>query len=224
LIDRQNQWWPPEFDRLEKNDIPDDRLIIELENRLAVQSLEEGARVGAAVNLQELLLLGYWPYEELRGYVNGESIHTESLIKKIKAQRSTIDRFPIHAFVAQPFEGRNNLFYEKIVKPSCYWEKVKPIRVDQMAPEQDLLEKAKKFMENAHLFIADLTRDNPNVYYEVGYLERAGIPGVFLSYEPGKSAFYMKYKDIVKISMGPDGIADCRKSLRQALKKILNSR
>ncbi|MCU0285854.1 MAG: hypothetical protein MUF15_05595 [Acidobacteria bacterium] len=209
--------------QLKKTDIPNDRLIVELENVLAVESLEKTAPGQGANYLKELIFLGHWPYKELRDYINDKVIPTEKLIKKITEQHGIIERFSIHAFVAQPFEGRNDLFFEEIVRPSCYWEKIKPIRVDHMPPEQDLLAKVKTFMKTSHLFIADLTHNDPNVYYEVGYLERTGVPGVFISYGIEESEFYMKYKDIIKIIQGPDGIAACRRRLREALKNIKSS-
>lgn len=220
---QENQWWISEFFRLKRNDIPDDRLIVELENVLAVESIEESTSGQVAIYLKKLILLGRWPYKELRDYLSGKVVLIEKLIKKNEKQRLAIERFAFHAFVAQPFEGRNDLFFEEIVQPACYWEEIKPIRVDQMPPEQDLLAKVKTFMDKSDLFIADLTHNDPNVYYEAGYLERAGIPGVFISYGIEKSEFYMRHRDIIKVTQGPDGIAVCRRRLREALKNIKSS-
>lgn len=48
------------------------------------------------------------------------------------------------------------------------------------------LEIAKMAMDKADFFVADLSFERPSCYYEVGYLQGRGIPGLVLALESSK--------------------------------------
>jgi len=213
------EWWIKELKNLNENDILNDRLIVELENFFLGESMM-GMRCDAASYLRKLLLIGYWPFKELYNYINEQDISLHKLQNKLRDQENKISNFKFNAFIAQPFEESADDFFEKVAKPACYWEKVTPLRADKSPIENDLLIKVKKMMDKADLFIADLTGNNPSVFYEIGYLEKGNLQGIFLSSLGSKKNFYTKYNEIIKMDLGPEGVAQSRAKVRERLRTI----
>lgn len=98
-------------------------------------------------------------------------------------------------------------------------ENVCPVKINSRTREPNLIHKIYKGLDEANLFIADLTENNQNVFYEFGYLEARKVNGVFLSpVEP--EFFYTKVKDIIQIGSGRTAVADSRRQLREALRAL----
>lgn len=73
-------------------------------------------------------------------------------------------------FVIQPFDGgKFDKRYEDVYKPAIIEAGLKPYRVDTdefaMVPIETIEEKIKE----ATICLADISTNNPNVWYEVGY-------------------------------------------------------
>lgn len=198
-----------------------DAVIVEMENSLATYSFQaQDASSGPAAKLYEVLLSGLCPLEELELFCRGRPFDIRGLEGKLQDQRARILNSAPKAFIAQPFRESTNDHYEKVIRPSCYWELVNPIRIDKESVESNLIAKIEKGLREADFFIANLTDNNPNVFYEIGHFEGRGINGLFLCMEPNEKMFYAGAKDIVEIKRGPDGVADSRRRLREGLRKI----
>jgi hypothetical protein len=196
----------------------DDKVIVELERKLEALSIERRSVVAA--ELLQLLLLGTWPLKELRQFFfEREEVPLEKLQTAKRAREKRIKSFTVSAFIALPLRPGPNFSYQDIVRPACLWEGIRPLRVDHEIKESDLIPKLHHAMDTCDLFVADLTEANANVYYEVGYLEKASKPGLFLKAGEEEALFYLRSRDIILMPPGPEGVAWSRSQLRASLRK-----
>lgn len=78
------------------------------------------------------------------------------------------------AFVVMQFTEKFNELYENVIKPVCEKKGLEPIRADDMYSNGLIIHDIIQSIQQSSLIISDITPDNPNVYYEVGYAHAAG--------------------------------------------------
>ena len=93
-------------------------------------------------------------------------------------------------FVIQPFDGADfDLRYEDVLKPAIEAAGFRAYRVDQdptvVIPIDEIHEK----IERADAIVADITLDNPNVWYELGYAIALGHDPLMIRQENTESGF-----------------------------------
>jgi hypothetical protein len=202
-------------------DSPDDAFVVELENTLAACTFENDYEVKeAAKALHESLRRGCFPLVELQQFCRGDKVDLKGLERRLAGHSAEVAASPVRAFIAQPFRDVSDAVYEQIIRPGCQWELVRPVRIDKGVKESDLLDKIRAGFDEANLFVADLTGNNQNVFYEIGHLEARGVEGVFLSSGPSRPMFYTQFKDIIQVRGGASGVANARRELRAALRKM----
>ena len=76
-------------------------------------------------------------------------------------------------FVIMSFDEKNNDIYSAI-KNECKKIKLKAIRVDEVGGSGLILRNIITLIAKAEFLIVDLTDENPNVYYELGYAHGVG--------------------------------------------------
>jgi len=80
-------------------------------------------------------------------------------------------------FVIQPFdEDKFDKRYADVFKPAILSANFSPYRVDEDVSANDLVEAIKNGIDRSLVFLADLTLDNPNVWYELGFALAKGKP------------------------------------------------
>lgn len=72
-------------------------------------------------------------------------------------------------FVIQPFDDDNNQRFEDTIRPAIERAGLEAYRVDQDPAVQVLIESIEEKIRESTVCLADITKDNPNVWYEVGY-------------------------------------------------------
>jgi nucleoside 2-deoxyribosyltransferase len=73
-------------------------------------------------------------------------------------------------FIIQPFDrGAFDKRYEQVMKPAIQAASLEPYRVDEDLDSSILVEAIHRGIEEASVCLADITPDNPNVWYEIGY-------------------------------------------------------
>lgn len=81
-------------------------------------------------------------------------------------------------FVIQPFNDLYNKRFFDLYKPAIENAGMEPYRVDQDSSATVLVEAIEKNIKRAAVCLADITEDNPNVWYELGFAYAAGRPVV----------------------------------------------
>ena len=88
----------------------------------------------------------------------------EIKVRNIKATASTPQ-----AFVVMQFSDTFNALYRDVIKPTCEKFGLEAIRADDIYKCDLIINDIARSIEEASVIIADVTTDNPNVFYEVGY-------------------------------------------------------
>lgn len=87
---------------------------------------------------------------------------------------------PKKCFVIQPFNEKFNTRYRDVFQPAITSAGLQPYRVDEdfgvVAPINSIQEE----IRNSSICLADITLDNPNVWYELGYAHAIGKDVVML--------------------------------------------
>lgn len=138
-----------------------------------------------------LLLIGsFW---EL--YVNGIKVltsaiplgmnHTQVGIWVKSKGRVTISDFRTNymrpeVFIVSQFGSYYDVLYDEVIKPVCEGLNYNPIRGDEVASCTLILDDIITSIRSASVIIADITPDNPNVFYEVGYAHALAKPTILL--------------------------------------------
>lgn len=84
------------------------------------------------------------------------------------------------AFVVSQFGGNYDTLYADVIKPICDETGFEAIRVDEMATNSIILDDIIESIKNSAVIIADISPDNPNVFYEIGYAHAISKPTVLL--------------------------------------------
>lgn len=99
--------------------------------------------------------------------------------------RVTISNFETNykkpeAFIVSQFGGYYDVLYDEVIKPVCEKLSYAPIRGDEVTSCTLILNDITTSIRNATVIIADITPDNPNVFYEVGYAHALAKPTILL--------------------------------------------
>lgn len=87
-------------------------------------------------------------------------------------------------FVIQPFDsGKFDKRFHDIYKPAIEAAGLEAYRVDQDPGVQVPIDSIEKGIRQAAVCLADITADNPNVWYELGFAYAAGKPVVMVCSE-----------------------------------------
>ena len=84
-------------------------------------------------------------------------------------------------FVVMQFSGEYTVLYKEIIEPVCAEYGYEVIKGDNVFNNSLVIEDINIQIKNSSLIIADITPDNPNVYYEVGYAHALNKPTILLS-------------------------------------------
>lgn len=83
-------------------------------------------------------------------------------------------------FIVSQFGGDYDILYNEVIKPVCEELKYNPIRGDEVVSCTLILNDIITSIRNSAIVIADITPDNPNVFYEVGYAHALNKPTILL--------------------------------------------
>ena len=77
-------------------------------------------------------------------------------------------------FVIQPFSSKFDKRFQDVYKPALEKAGLDPYRVDQDPSTEGVMDSIEQKIRAATICLADITIDNPNVWYELGYAFAAG--------------------------------------------------
>lgn len=100
---------------------------------------------------------------------------------QVKFRNLRIDSQKPLCFIVMQFSADFNILYSDVIRPLCEEYGYNVVRGDDFHTSGQILEDITQSIINAALIIADVTPDNPNVFYEVGYAHGLGKPTILLS-------------------------------------------
>jgi hypothetical protein len=92
--------------------------------------------------------------------------------------RTTVQQ-PI-CFVVIQFTDDYNALYREVIKPTCEKYGYKVVRADDFHSSGLIIEDITRSIRECAIVIADVTPNNPNVFYEVGFAHGIGKPTILL--------------------------------------------
>ena len=104
-------------------------------------------------------------------------------------------------FIIQPFDsgGKFDKRYNDIYKPALEKVGLEPYRVDQDPGVGILIDAIEDGIQDATICLADITKDNPNVWYELGYANATGCPVILVcSTDREQFPFDIRHRKIIK--------------------------
>ena len=84
-------------------------------------------------------------------------------------------------FVVMQFKEEFNVLYKDVIQEICREYGYQVIRGDEFYTSGQIMDDITNSIRSAALIIAEVTPDNPNVFYEVGYAHAIGKPTILLS-------------------------------------------
>jgi len=85
------------------------------------------------------------------------------------------------AFVVMQFTDEFNALYAEVIKPTCEKFGLTAVRGDDIYSNGLILDDIVRSIQECFVIIADITPNNPNVFYEVGYAHGMGKATILLS-------------------------------------------
>ncbi len=129
-------------------------------------------------------------------------------------------------FVIQPFDsGKFDKRFADIYKPSIEAAGLEAYRVDKDPGVSIPIESIEKGIKQASVCLADITADNPNVWYELGYAFALGKPVVMVCSEERtgkKYPFDIQHRSIIPyMADAPSDFDKLRDNLTTKIKAML---
>ena len=130
-------------------------------------------------------------------------------------------------FVIQPFDsGKFDKRFDGVYKPAIEAAGLEAYRVDRDPTVEVPIEAIEDGIRNAAICLADITSDNPNVWYELGYAFAAGRPVIMVCSEERKEKKYpfdIQHRTIINYQAeAPSDFDALRGTLTARLEALLN--
>lgn len=125
-----------------------------------------------------------------------------------------MDTNKLFAFVLMPFDSSFNDTYQMGIKETASSLNIKAERVDEQIFQEGILERIYRQIDISDIIIADMTGQNPNVFYEVGYAHAKEKICILLTHNADDIPFDLKHHRHIVYGSSID-------TLRKNLKKEL---
>lgn len=84
-------------------------------------------------------------------------------------------------FVVMQFTDEYNALYAEVIRPTCEEFGYRVVRADDFYTSGQIIDDITRSIKECAIVIADITPNNPNVFYEVGFAHGIGKPTILLS-------------------------------------------
>jgi len=123
-------------------------------------------------------------------------------------------------FVIMPFEKSFDGIWETVIRPTIVAAGDECLRADDIFAPGSIIDDIVKLIRDADYIIADLTRHNPNVYYELGFAHALSKPVILLTSDVSTLPFDLRQLRVIEYSDTASGAAALRESLTKYLTLI----
>ncbi len=136
-----------------------------------------------------------------------------------------VDINPPKAFVVMQFQtSEYEALFKEVIEPVCKSEGLYAYRADYTYLPGLIIEDIKKQIAEARVIIAEITPQNPNVYYEVGYADALNKPVILISdRKEGLKPFDVRAYRTIFYDNSIGGKAQVESDLRTYLRSIMNT-
>ena len=163
---QKNQWTIPAFAALGTN--PPAQIWIPLEIRVkgsSIQLFVSGVRVCTTSQPVYKTQLGIF----FRG------------VTPVQVRKFIVKPVKPTAFIVMQFTDEYNALYQDVIRPTCESFGYSVVRGDDPNLNGPIIDDITRSIRESSIVIADITPDNPNVFYEVGYSHALTKPTILLS-------------------------------------------
>ena len=101
-------------------------------------------------------------------------------------------------FIGMPF-NKSMADVQQVIEKSCNDYRLEPKIVNHGVNSNSIIDEIKELIEKSEFLIIDLSLENPNVYYELGYADGVGNEGkdvLLLAREGTDLRFDIKYRRV----------------------------
>lgn len=127
------------------------------------------------------------------------------------------------AFIVMQFTPEFDELYNEVIKPTVESYKIECIRADDIYNNGSILDDITQSIIESSLIVADITPDNPNVFYEVGYSHAIKKPVILLSdNRRSKLPFDISGFRVIKYENSIGGKSKIEERLKKHINNILN--
>lgn len=176
----------------------------------------------ALVALRELLtrLEAYEPPTELTGYdefrEKGAPLEDDAAPTKITDQQLTDERT---VFVIMPFAAEFGDVWKGGIQRAAKEEGFHPIRVDMINRSTNITDDIVASIEKCRLAIVDVTKNNPNVMFELGYAIAKGKKNIIISQSADFLPFDIRNIRTIVYANTWSGVEDLKGRIQEFLKE-----
>ncbi|EIV8469755.1 hypothetical protein MA794_004501 [Vibrio vulnificus] len=140
----------------------------------------------------------------------------EAIVSNVKV----VDYKP-RVFVVMQFTEQFNDLYNSVIKPICEQKGLEPVRADDFYTNGLIIHDIVQSIYDSSVIIADITPNNPNVYYEVGFAHASNKHVVLLcDKEREKLPFDLSGFRTIFYTNSISGKDEVEHNLRKHLEKI----
>lgn len=128
-------------------------------------------------------------------------------------------------FVIQPFDNTFNKRFKDIFKPAIKAANLEPYRVDHDLSTRIPIDNIEEGIRDSAICFADITTNNPNVWYELGFAFAAGKDVVMVCSDErtGGFPFDIQHRHTIKYSIkSKSDFEDLEKDITEKIKAFLS--
>jgi nucleoside 2-deoxyribosyltransferase len=114
----------------------------------------------------------------------------------------------IFAFVLMPFEKAYDDIYKLGIKETAAQLDIVAERIDEQIFQEGILDRIYRQIEVADIIIADMSGQNPNVFYEVGYAHAKGKLCILMTKDASDIPFDLKHHRHIVYGASINGLRD----------------
>jgi hypothetical protein len=127
-------------------------------------------------------------------------------------------------FVISPFGGWHDTYYPEIFAPAIRDANLIPTRADSLFRSSNIVHDIWRYVTTARLMLADLTGQNPNVYYELGLAHAARKPVLLLTQDIEDVPFDLRALRVISYTLQqPRWAEGLQQAITQGLPETLES-
>jgi len=123
-------------------------------------------------------------------------------------------------FILCPFHEPFNTYYEKVYKPAIQAAGRNPLRADSIFRSGNVVRQVWEFILESEVVLAELSEENPNVYYELGLAHAVGKPTILATSVPDAIPFDLRnLRHLVYDTRQPDWAAQLQMAIAQTIEE-----